>query len=284
MKTIKRLALSLGLGLGVPAALMIGTTGALANSDEDKFAAYRDALGDENPGEFFIDDGKKFFHEKRGPKNENLEKCDFGLGPGVLKGAYAQLPRYFADTGKVETLEGRILGCMVKLQGFKEEDVLKMHYQNAGEEDSRPSELAAITSYIAAQSNGLKFDVKLEHAAEKNAYEMGKKMFWRRQGWMDLSCADCHANTQGKLLRGVELPDMTAPKTAGKVMTAFPAYVLKDANVRTQWWRNERCVLAMRLPWLKTGSELDAALTLYMSIFASQSDEKIQVPGIKPRA
>ena len=29
------------------------------------------------------------------------EQCDLGLGPGVVKGAYVQLPRYFADTGKV---------------------------------------------------------------------------------------------------------------------------------------------------------------------------------------
>ena len=222
--------------------------------------------------------------QKRGPKNASLEKCDFGLGPGVLKGAYAQLPRYFKDSNKVETLEGRILTCMEQLQGLKPDEVVKMTYQNAAEEDSRPDDLTKITTYIAAQSNGLKFDVKPKNAQEQHALDLGKKMFWRRQGAMDLSCADCHANTQGKLLRGVELPDMTLPKTASKVESAFPAYVLKDSNVRGQWWRNERCVLAMRLPWLKIGSELDAALTYYMLNIATQGDDKIQVPGIKPRA
>ena len=30
-----------------------------------------------------------------------LEQCDLGLGPGVVKGAYAQLPKYFADADRV---------------------------------------------------------------------------------------------------------------------------------------------------------------------------------------
>lgn len=275
--TLKRLAIGLPLALGVLAA-------PLTQAEEDKFAAYREALAGDNPGEFWIDDGKALFYQKRGPKNASLEQCDFGLGPGVLKGAYAQMPRYFKDTNKVETLEGRLLTCMEKLQGFKPDEVLKMHYQNAAEEDSRPDELTQLATFVAAQSNGMKFAAQPRNAQEQHAFELGKKMFWRRQGAMDLSCADCHANSKGKLLRGVDLPDMTDIKTAGKVMTVFPAYVLKDSNVRGQWWRNERCVLAMRLPWLKTGSEIDAALTLYMLNFASQSEEKIQVPGIKPRA
>lgn len=274
---IKRMALAVPLSL-----LTLGSLPVQAN--DDKFAAYREALAGDNPGEFWIDDGKKLFTEKRGPKKTSLEQCDFGLGPGVLKGAYAQLPRYFKDTHKVETLEGRILTCMEQLQGFKPEEVVKMTYLNAAEEDSRPDELTKIATYVAAQSNGMKFDVKPRNAQEQYALDLGKKMFWRRQGAMDLSCADCHANTKGKLLRGVDLPDMTDPKTAGKVETAFPAYVLKDSNVRGQWWRNERCVLAMRLPWLKTGSEIDTALTYYLLNVASQSDEKINVPGIKPRA
>ncbi|MDM7321876.1 MAG: sulfur oxidation c-type cytochrome SoxA [Gammaproteobacteria bacterium] len=275
--TTKRLVFGISLLAGALTAPQV-----LAS--DDKFAAYREALAGDNPGEFWIDDGKKLFFEKRGPKKASLEQCDFGLGPGVLKGAYAQLPRYFQDTRKVETLEGRILTCMEKLQGIKPEEAVKMTYLNAAEEDSRPDDLTKIATYIAAQSNGMKFAVQPRNAQEQHALELGKKMFWRRQGAMDLACADCHANTKGKQLRGVDLPDMTDIKTAGKVMTAFPAYVLKDSNVRGQWWRNERCVLAMRLPWLKLGSEIDAALTLYMLNFASQSEEKIQVPGIKPRA
>jgi sulfur-oxidizing protein SoxA len=62
--------------------------------------AYRQALADKdgNPGRLIIDRGEKLFKTPAGPKAATLERCDFGLGPGVLKGAYAQLPRWFADT------------------------------------------------------------------------------------------------------------------------------------------------------------------------------------------
>jgi len=89
---------------------------AWAQTDDDKFSAFRDMLAEDNPGEFWIDAGKALFHEPREPKKQSLETCDLGLGPGVLKGAYAQMPRHFADTGRVETLEGRLLTCMDRLQ------------------------------------------------------------------------------------------------------------------------------------------------------------------------
>ena len=46
------------------------------------------------------------------PKNASLERCDLGKGPGVVKGAYAALPRYFADANQVMDAESRILYCM----------------------------------------------------------------------------------------------------------------------------------------------------------------------------
>ncbi|WP_130538006.1 sulfur oxidation c-type cytochrome SoxA [Thiomicrorhabdus indica] len=281
------LKLILAIGLSLPVIAGVSAHNFVQASDDTKFSEYRDSLADGNPGEFWVDDGEELFFQKNGPKNASLEKCDFGLGPGVLEGAYAQLPRYFADTDKVETLESRLMTCMKTLQGLNDQDIedhyLQIHYLNAAEEDSRVSPLSQLATFVASKSNGLKFQISLEHPKEKHSYELGKKTFWHRMGSMDLSCAHCHA-APGRILRGVELPIMTNPERAGKVMGAFPAYVNKDGNVRTQWWRNQRCILAMRLPWLKTGSEIDAALILYQVKKASQSEEKISVPGIKPRA
>lgn len=66
--------------------------------------AYRAALQDKfaNPGTMVADRGEGLFKTPRGPQNVSLEKCDFGLGAGKLAGAYAQLPRYFKDSDKVE--------------------------------------------------------------------------------------------------------------------------------------------------------------------------------------
>jgi sulfur-oxidizing protein SoxA len=252
-------------------------------AEEAKFDSFREMLSEDNPGEFWIDAGKELFHAARGPKNASLQACDLGLGPGVVKGAYAKMPRYFKDTGRVESLEGRLVTCMVKLQGFKEADILKLHYLNASEENNTKDELTQLTMYVASESNGLPFQVSLSNAAAKKAYALGEYTFYRRMGTMDLSCASCHGES-GKVLRGVALPVMMDPATAGKVMTAFPAYVLKDSKVRTWWWRNARCVLAMRLPWLMTGSDIDVALTLFQIKQAEKSKQPIAVPGLKPRA
>lgn len=253
-------------------------------SDAEKFSAFRDMLSEDNPGEFWIDAGKVLFHEVRGPKQQSLESCDFGLGPGVLQGAYAQMPRYFADTGRVETLEGRLITCMERLQGFRAADILKPHYLNAAEENHTRDELTQLTAYVAAQSNGLPFVAPLRHPAERQAYALGAYTFNRRMGTMDLSCASCHGGEPGKVLRGVSLPRLEDPAVAGAVTSVFPAYVLKDGNVRTWWWRNQRCVLAMRLPWLITGSDLDVALTLFQIKQGEPSRKPIAVPGTKPRS
>jgi sulfur-oxidizing protein SoxA len=44
------------------------------------------------PGELFAEEGKELFHRK-GPSGKTLEACDFGKGPGVLEGVYAQPPQ-----------------------------------------------------------------------------------------------------------------------------------------------------------------------------------------------
>src|SRR5690606_37854033 len=62
----------------------------------------------DNPAWIVAEEGEALFKQARGPKNVSLEKCDFGKGPGVLEGAYAELPRYFADAGKVMDIDTRL--------------------------------------------------------------------------------------------------------------------------------------------------------------------------------
>ena len=79
---------------------------------------YRAMLQDGNPADLFEAKGEGLWKQKRGPKNTSLEQCDLGKGPGVYKGVFLELPRYFSDTNKVQDLESRLLTCMETLQGF----------------------------------------------------------------------------------------------------------------------------------------------------------------------
>jgi len=56
---------------------------------------YRAMLQDGNPAELFEMKGEGLWKQKRGPLGASLEKCDLGKGPGVVKGVFVELPRFF---------------------------------------------------------------------------------------------------------------------------------------------------------------------------------------------
>ena len=101
-------------GLAAAAVLAALATTACAETDKsiESIEQYREALRDGNPAELFEALGEEFWKKPAGPNNVSLEKCDLGLGAGVVNGAYAQLPRYFKDTDKVQDGESRLLTCM----------------------------------------------------------------------------------------------------------------------------------------------------------------------------
>ena len=110
-------------------------------------AEYRAMLADGNPAELYEAKGEGLWKQARGPKNASLQACDLGKGPGVLKGAFVELPRYFADTQRVQDLESRLLTCMDKLQGFNADEIAKTRF-GAGEQKNMES----LVAYISAES------------------------------------------------------------------------------------------------------------------------------------
>ncbi|MGZ8268710.1 MAG: sulfur oxidation c-type cytochrome SoxA, partial [Burkholderiales bacterium] len=160
-----------------------------AQSDEKGLALARQMLAEDNPGELWIERGKKLFAEKRGPNNVSLERCDFGLGPGKLEGASAKLPRYFRDTDRIEDLESRLITCMVDLQGFKREDLVKAAISPSL---SNGSDIEALAIHVTARSNGMKMNVSIDHPKEREMYRVGEHLFHRRVGQTDFACVTCH--------------------------------------------------------------------------------------------
>src|SRR6478752_5456730 len=108
---------------------------------------YRAMLADGNPSELFEAKGEDLWKQKRGPNKVSLERCDLGKGPGVVKGAFVELPRYFADTGRVQDLESRLLTCMEQLQGFSAAEIAKTPF-GAGEQKS----IESLVAYLSAES------------------------------------------------------------------------------------------------------------------------------------
>lgn len=242
---------------------------------DDGLAIGRRMLAEDNPGELWIDRGEKLFYEKRGPKNASLEQCDFGLGPGKLEGATARLPRYFPDTDRVQDLESRLLTCMVELQGFKREDIVKRAISPAG---SSGSDVETLAIYISSRSNGMKMNVSLRHQKEYDMYKAGEYLFHRRSGQTDFSCVQCHGEAD-KRIRLQDLVHMTDKKQIQEVVATWPAYRGAHFTVRTMQWRLYDCFWQMRLPELKYTSDVSIALTTYLHYQGNGA--VIRVPGFK---
>ena len=207
---------------------------------------------DENPAYFVLSGGETLFHAKRGPENVSLEKCDFGKGPGILKGAYAELPRYFEDTGRVMDLESRLIHCMKTLQGYPDDapEVTRRHGSD--------SDLMQLQTYIASQSNGYEWDPPMEHPLEKAMRDAGEVLFYRRAGKLDFSCNSCHGAT-GQQIRASVLPDMNVPEEWTKAIS-WPAHRVGHHQVRSSYHRLRGCYWQMRQGLILPGS--DAAIAL----------------------
>ena len=246
-----------------------------AQNPGDGLAIGRKMLAEDNPGELWIDQGKRLFHEKRGPKKASLEQCDFGLGPGKLEGATTRLPRYFADTDKVQDLESRLLTCMVELQGLKRQDLVKTAISAPS---SNGSDIEALALYITSRSNGMKMNVSLDHPKEREMYQAGENLFHRRSGQTDFGCVTCHGDAD-KRIRLQDLVNMTDKKQIQEVVSTWPAYRGAHYVVRTMQWRLYDCFWQMRLPELEYASDVSIALTTYLH--RQGNEAVVRVPGFK---
>ncbi|MBI2771402.1 MAG: sulfur oxidation c-type cytochrome SoxA [Burkholderiales bacterium] len=221
---------------------------------------YRAMLADGNPADLFEAKGEALWTQKRGPKNANLERCDLGKGPGVVKGTFVELPRYFADTQKVQDLESRLVTCMETLQGFNGADIAKTPF-GTGEQNN----VTALATWVAAESRGMKFNLPQSHAQEKTAYEVGKKLFFMRGGSHDFACASCHGE-DGKRIRLQDLPNLTKNPGAGSGFGAWPAYRVSNGQMWSMQLRLNDCYRQQRFPYPGFGSDATIALGVYLGV------------------
>jgi sulfur-oxidizing protein SoxA len=254
MKLLTALAALGGCLLALPALAQKTTSQGI---DE-----YRAMLQDGNPAELFEAKGEDLWKQKRGPKNASLEKCDLGKGPGVVKGAFVELPRFFADTQKVQDLESRLLTCMANLQGFNADEIAKTPF-GKGEQNN----VTALATWISAESKDMRFNLPQGHAAEKVFYEVGKRLFFQRGGSHDFSCASCHGE-EGKRIRLQDLPMLTKNPGDGVGFAAWPAYRVSNGQMWGMQQRLNDCYRQQRFPYPGFASDATIALGVYLGVNA----------------
>jgi L-cysteine S-thiosulfotransferase len=245
-------------------------------SSAEAIAEYRAALQDGNPADLNAARGEVLWKTPSGPSNVSLEKCDLGVGVGVVKGAVAKLPRYFADTKRVMDLESRLVHCMTTLQGFKAEEFsTKTAFSSEGQ---RATAIEDLVAYIYDESRDMPINVPQGHKEEKAAYQRGKKIFFFKGGPYDFSCASCHSE-DGKRIRLQDLPNLTKSEPAKAAFAQWPAYRVSQGALRTMQWRMYDCFRQQRFPEMTYISPASVDLITFLGVNAK--DGKLAAPAIK---
>jgi len=249
--------------LSMASALVLSVAPAMAQKTASQgIDEYRAMLADGNPSELFEAKGEDLWKKVRGPKNASLEKCDLGQGPGVLKGVFTTLPRYFADTQRMQDLESRLVTCMENLQGFSANEISNTPF-GRGE----MANVTALATWVASESKGLKFNLSQAHQQEKTFYEVGKRLFFQRGGPHDFSCASCHGE-EGKRIRLQDLPVLTKNPGDGLGFAAWPAYRVSNGQMWSMQLRLNDCYRQQRFPYPGFASEATIALATYLGVNA----------------
>ena len=264
--------------LVLAAALALAVGGAAAQEKDrtiEEIERYRQMLQDGNPAELLVVRGEELWKTRRGPKNVTLEQCDIGLGPGVVKGAYARLPRYFADVDQVMDFEARLVHCMVTLQGFDRAALVKAPFSGAGQ---RQTDIESITTYVVEQSRGATIAVPQVHPKERASFDRGKQLFYMRAGPYDFACSTCHG-VDGQRIRLQDLPNFEKPEPAQRAFATWPAYRVSQGALRTMQWRMNDCFRQARWPEPIFVSQGTIDLITFLGVKANGG--KMDSPAIK---
>jgi sulfur-oxidizing protein SoxA len=259
----------------VAAACLAGAAlGAQAQkTGTDGIAEYRAMLADGNPADLFVAKGEDLWKTARGPKKATLEKCDLGLGPGVVKGAWVQLPRWFEDTHRVQDLESRLLTCMETLQGIPAAETIRTPY-GKGEQKT----MEALVAYVSSESQDMKIAVGRSHPEEQRMYELGRRAFYYRGGPMDFACSTCHGQPD-KRIRMQDLPDLRSNPGDGLGFASWPAYRVSSGELWSMQRRLNDCFRQQRFPYPGYASDVTVALGMFMGVNANGA--KSTAPALK---
>jgi len=193
-------------------------------SSYDLMSAENKALQDNldmNPAAFWLLDGQALWTQPSGPKSLSCASCH-GDAERSMKGVAASFPKI--RSRRLTTLEEQIEICRTERQGLV----------RAGHE-SKVS--LALSTYVASQSKGLPIHID-DSPAMRAQIDEGAKLFNKRIGQLNLSCAQCHDERAGLKLGGSVIPQAHP--------SGYPIYRLEWQSVGSLERRLRNCMIGVR--------------------------------------
>lgn len=196
----------------------------------------------DNPGFIFVDQALEQWDTVEGSAGKACSSCH-GDVEESMKGVRATYPKWNEAAGEVRTLVSQINGCREEQMGAKK-------WKWTG------GDMAAMEALISVQSRGMPVNVAIDGPAQ-SMWEQGKDLYYTRTGQLELSCANCHEDNYGNMIRADHL-------SQGQI-NGFPVYRLKNTKLNTAHARFKGCVRDTRAETYNPGSKEFIALELYVA-------------------
>ena len=132
-------------------------------------------------------------------------------------------------------------------------------------------DLLALTAYVGRQSRGSPIEVPITEQSRPHL-DSGRAAFRRRQGQLDLSCAQCHDDNWGKSLAGNPIPQAHP--------TGYPLYRLEWQGLGSLQRRLRNCMIGVRAEPYAYGALEFVELELYLMWRARGM--KLETPAVRP--
>ena len=210
-----------------------------------------------NPGMLWVLEGKTLWSRTEGEANNSCASCHTEAGK-TMNGVAARYPAFDKRLGRPIDLEQRINLCRTEQQ-----KVTPLPFESR--------EMLALAAFIGQQSRGMPIAVT-DDEQTKSFIEAGRTIFERRQGQLNLSCAQCHDdNWRGKLAG--------APITQGHA-TGYPLYRLEWQTVGSLQRRLRNCLVGMRAEAYAFGAPEYVNIELFLMWRARGMP--VETPAVRP--
>jgi sulfur-oxidizing protein SoxA len=210
-----------------------------------------------NPGMLWVLEGETLWNARAGEAARACADCH-GDARTSMKGVAARYPAFDAALARPLNLQQRINRC-------------RSERQKAPPLALESRELLALGAYVGRQSRGLPIAVEIDSRTEP-FLAAGRAAFHRRQGQLNLSCAQCHDDNWDRRLAGNAI---TQAHPGG-----YPLYRLEWQGLGSLARRLRNCLAGIRAQPYDYGAPEAVDLELYLMWRARGM--KIEAPAVRP--
>ena len=196
----------------------------------------------DNPGMIWVDDAREVWDTAMGSEDKSCASCH-GDVEDSMRGVRAVYPKWNEAREEVTTIEMEVNNCLENRMGAE-----PWRYDGG--------DMTNMVALISSVSRGMPVDVAIDGPA-RETWEWGKELYYTRTGKLELSCANCHEDSYGMMIRADHL-------SQGQI-NGFPTYRLKNTKLNSVHSRFKGCVRDTMAETYSPGSPEFVALELYVA-------------------